>query len=425
VDERIHRCISDVRALLLDDLSLIIAGRPVILVNQEAAQHVIDSYFLAAGAPSITHIRILDDQPTLTDYFREFDEELAHPARRTMDMLREVDPERKAAVYAGSPVSEPRLDQREVLGRRRKTWKRAESQENQVATLLPQEGYDVVYLSIQGPDSANRILQQAIEMRPCVLSGDPHNSIAMASDHVYFIDESISQESFADACDHLAGSCTGVRVARFTPGCPTTIYGVAVGNDVAFLGFAESLVGYNPHSGQVVAPGVLCPVDGQSQLTPQDLELARSQILRLAQGTGFRGAFGIDGTYGTNRFVSHEINTRVCGGFSLISHMLGGKVSFGVVDLVLRHPHSRRTSEVMALLSDIGRSVFKQADVCLWADRALQDELRRKAPERGCHPDQVRAWRHNVRTEVYSTTQPFFTTSTRVTGREVGHCELA
>lgn len=404
--DRAERLLSNIRELLIEDLSRIVADRPVVLVNQQDARHVLDAYFVAAGAPAVTHIRVLDDQPTLTGYFRDFDDELAQPSSGTRQILRSVDPHREAVVYAGSPISAPQFDRREILGRRTENWKRAESKESQVALLGKQDGYEVSYSPIEGASCAASIGERVLQLGSCVLSGDPLDAISMASDHSYFLNKAMPTEAKLDVCRVLTKSCRGIRIARFTRGCPSTIYGVVADGQVALLGPVEALVGYHSMSGRVVAPGVCCPVDERYRLTSQNLALIESQVLQLVKLTGYRGAFGADGVHNSDRFIVHEINTRVCGGFSLVSRVLGGRLAFGVVDIVARASQSRHIREVLLLLNELNESLPKEAGVRIWGDPTLELELSRHIP---AHQDldHIRAWRDTVRDRVFRTIRPF------------------
>ncbi|BEH03142.1 hypothetical protein brsh051_24230 [Brooklawnia propionicigenes] len=395
------------RDLLIEDLSPILAGRPVILVNQHAARNVIDSYLTDAGAPEVTHLRALEDRATLTEYFRDFDHTLANPHEDLLQSLHAIDPHKRAVVYAGSPVSHPTLDGRPVIGARLPAWKQAESKQSQVAILGQQARYDVTYIPFNDTRDPDEFAELLRSRTPCVAAGDPHDMISMSSDHVYFIHQRLSDEAITDISRRLLHACRGVRVSRFMTGCPTTIYGVLIGDRLSFLGPVEALVGYTESDGRVTAPGVFAPVADATSFSHSDTARLADLVLRLAQETGFQGAFGVDGVVSDGRFTAHEINTRVCGGFSLVSHMLNGTLSFGVVDIVARHG-STHQDDILDLLDQVNEALFPHhPDARIWSDAACEKHLRSVAP-RSSDKWSLERWTQEVRRSALRSLSPFF-----------------
>ena len=395
------------RDLLIEDLSAILAGRPVILLNQHAARNVIDSYLIDAGAPEVTHIRALEDRATLTEYFRDFDQTLKHPNEDLLRALHDVDPGKRALVYCGSPVSQQTIDGRIVLGARLPAWRQAESKQSQVEILGQQEGYDVSYYSLTEFTEPHHVAQLLHSRTPCVVAGDPHDMISMSSDHVYYIHHALGDQAIARIAQYLFHTCRGIRVSRFMAGCPTTIYGVLIGNRLSFLGPVEALVGYTASDGRVTCPGVFSPVADSNSFSVEDTRRLADLVLHLSQTTGFQGAFGVDGVISDRRFTAHEINTRVCGGFSLISHMLTGTLSFGVIDIVARNG-SNHQGEILALLDQLNAALFPHhADARIWSDPQCERQLRLVAPRSG-DDTSITRWREEVRRNALRSLSPFF-----------------
>ncbi len=397
--------------LLIDDLRRIVDGRTVILVNQSKRSPMFDHFLHRSGASDIVSLLVKprNHAPTLTEHYDALDEFMSRPPREFLDSLDRIDPHRRALVYAGSTVTAAILDGRIVLGRRLRHWKAAETKEAQTRLMSKQAGYSPSYISSSALDCLDRLVTYCFEIRPCILSGDPVGAISMGSDHVFMVDSTTPPDMVRKICRWLLARCSGVRIAPFTYGVPVTLYGLACNNAISCLGPVEALVGYRADQ-HVVARGILLPANYDRSLDESDREDATRVSRRLVSDTGYRGAFGVDGVHTSRGFIAHEVNTRICAGFSLLSRVLGNRIPFNIADLVLRQPHASHGSQVVSILRKVCASLVSTVDVKLWSEPLLEQKLRANAPalKRG---GELRLWKQLVRSRVLYDVRPFVSMS--------------
>ncbi len=173
-------------------------------------------------------------------------------------------------------------------------------------------------------------------MRPLVIQGIPDNTIAMATSHTYLVPRHGATSRLTALVARLARDCTTALLRRFDTGIPCTFYGFITPTWTADFGPVEALVYWHKRTWRIHAPGILRPL----VLDSRTLEAARRAVhaaaRRLHQSTGYVGAFGADGVLSNYRYLIHEINPRICAGFSLLDDLQPEAAPLAAVDLVLR-----------------------------------------------------------------------------------------
>jgi hypothetical protein len=149
----------------------------------------------------------------------------------------------------------------------------------------------------------------------------------------------------------LSKDCDVASVRAFDFGIPCTFYGFATSTWVEIFSPVRGLVYWHPLTWKIEAPGIGVPC----RLTIDEAELARGTVLqtveRLRAAIGYVGAFGTDGTIGGLSYTIHEINPRVCAGFSFFDQASTPAVPLAAIDLVLRELESLAARELLQPLS--------------------------------------------------------------------------
>lgn len=320
---------------------------------------------------------------------------LKDPPRRFAEALHEVDPNAEGLIYAGSFVEEGTCLGRPVIGARKTGWFNSEDKERQIAWTDGQTEFQqdwIVSSSADDLESACRNLNGGL----IIVSGAPRKGLAMGGSHTFAIpvaDNTLSSKS-KGILERLVEACRGVRVSRQTVGRPVTYYGyVAQGHHLAF-GPVEALAFWNQSSYRIEALGILTPCpDGGSRLQPYpEIETI---LRRVAEACGYCGGFCIDGSIGQKGLVIHEINPRVCAGFTLLNKHVDGVLPANMIDMALREALVDDTSLLFERLDTAFSDTFCQPNLALWSDTALEQELLALVPDSPTAED-IRHWRDEV-----------------------------
>lgn len=399
----------ELRKSILVVLRELVGGKTLLLFGSATGSQLMRQYFLDSGASRILDLpsppRIPDH--SISTHFQLQDDELLRPGDSLRAEVSRIDPKRQAVVYAGSCVTAEALDGRPVLGRRRPEWRESERKKYQSDWTRGQEDYTPQYIDFFRGPNPDDLLQYCMEHLPCVVSGDAKDCIAMGADYVYVLEKNTPFSTVADISRLLHGQCEGVRVAPLSEGMPATYYGVVSDDRHVLYGPVEALVGFHAIRRKVVAPGILIPVSVSDRVRRRAVAYIARLVKTLVTATGYRGAFGIDGCLNSNGLIVHEINTRLCAGFSLLSRLYGSHIPFGVIDLIIREASPDRCSRVLALLEESADTLCLTADVKLWEDSALEDALRQRIPRANDRADLDR-WRVLVRSSVLAGNTPLY-----------------
>ncbi|SHN52726.1 hypothetical protein SAMN05660350_00420 [Geodermatophilus obscurus] len=345
-----------------------IGGRVVILTGSTAGSRQIARFVADAGA---TPREIpLADLPTETrSRFAAMESALHHPTGEVVDRIDGADPTGSGLVYAGSFTAVSTLAGRKVIGARTPAVLAVERKDIQQSLLdLPGRIVPIDDFQPAGP--------------AMVVQGIPADGVAMATSHTYLMPPHSEAHPRQDTVlATLRRDCRQLRIAPFHPGIPCTFYGFVTGSDVIDFGPVEALVFWDPQTWRLVAPGIVRPLPLQNA----DAVNARIQVhdvaTRLRERAGYVGAFGVDGVLTTDGYVIHEINPRVCAGFSLLNRLAPDDAPLSAVDLTLRESPEAATQALTAPLSRLAAEVSRDQTPTyrLWDDPAPlgDDELRR------------------------------------------------
>lgn len=409
IESQVAAVADDLRRSILEVLREVVAGRNVLLFGSAAGSELVRHYFADCGAAHVVDLACTSSLTarSISMRLQLQDDELERPSDTLCAELSSIDPERRAVVYAGSYVSAEDVDGRRVLGRRRPEWKASEKKRHQCTWTDGQGGYVPVYLDFLQGMMPDDLLQYCAGHLPCVVSGDPRECVAMGADYVYLLQKNTPFSVLKDVSWLLFRQCEGARVAPLTEGLPVTYYGFISADRIILYGPVEALVGFHPDGGKVIAPGILIPADVSAAMRPG----AQAHVVRLvsafAAAIGYHGAFGIDGSLTVGGLVVHELNTRLCAGFSLLSRLYGGNIPFSVIDLIIRETGAQRCGRVLALLSESAATLRLAPDVKLWENSVLEYALRQRMPPSD-NIASVQEWKALVRKAVLDGNTPLY-----------------
>jgi hypothetical protein len=352
-----------------------VRGRPTILTADAAGSALLTRFFEDAGSSAV---RSFDLTPELTmPLYRRMSlqqERLAQPLPEARTFLNCVDPAGIGVVYAGSFTAQPHFCGRRILGRRAPEHIEVERKDRQRSLT----GSSAILLDLVDIESAAQKLDDLIRSGRIVISGIPDDHVALGASHTFMAAQKSSLQVILAT---LTAECSRALAAPLDRGVPCTFYGFVCDAWTIHFGPFEALVYWDPASGRIHAPGILWPLLCDDPDVLAAYRAVETAAEKLHRETGYRGAFCTDGVLQRNRYVAHEINPRVCAGFSLLTEMSASETSLSLVDLALRDfPASQR--DLRALLLEIRAQVQGYRPVvCLWdsAHRALQDALRARA----------------------------------------------
>jgi hypothetical protein len=314
----------EVRQAALSVVGPLVVGRTVILAGAVVRGARMVAFLQDAGAT----VRKLDAGPTPPDTrarFAHYEHFLAEPDEDTLRRLDELDPDKRALIYGGSFTAVQILAGRPLLGRRKRQHFAAERKDRQREILR----------------APSRIvpcrsgLDASIDL-PTVLQGVPIDGVAMAASHTFLLPRLADHDRVLSTMAELRRDCTSAIISELTIGTPCTFYGFVTNNEVIEFGPVEALVVWNRRTWRLSAPGVLRPLPLHQDVLAEARAAVRSAARRLHEKTGYVGAFGTDGVVASDRYVIHEINPRVCAGFSLLDQLMPTASPLAAIDIALR-----------------------------------------------------------------------------------------
>ncbi len=323
-------------------LRQLVAGRRVLLTASAAASPILPDQLRKAGAPDVRRVG-LDPGPVPEGDWASAvraDRLLHNPSRHLIAALSRDDPDGTAVVIAGSRATTASVAGRPVLGHRRPAW--ADLEHRDVQAALTRSGETILQLA----DARSLLQSRAFAHQTAVvLRGLPRTSPSLGSTHNFLL---LTNDDPATALHDLAGDCDRVAVAPFAHGLPVTVYGFVAGRTVVTQLPVVALL-FRDRSGRLHAPGILL----DSALSPAEIATIETEtaavIINAVSQSGYRGAFGVDGTLVGDQFLIHDFNARVCAGFrAMDSERLG--IHPSLLDVVLRE-----CDDAEELLVDLGR----------------------------------------------------------------------
>lgn len=330
--------LSDVRRTAVDLAAGYVDGRIVILTGSAASSGRMARFLSDAGARTVTVE--LEDLPTATrERFTALEHALEHPSEDTAARVHAVDPDGTGLAYAGSFTAVHDLLGRRILGARSSASLAIERKDLQ-HNLLPVPGR-VLPLAFGLPESPE----------PVVVQGIPDDGVAMASSHTYLVPPHAEDSARAAALAGLRRDCQRARVTTLDTGIPCTFYGFVTEAGTVDFGPVEALVFWDPATWRIHAPGIVRPLRLRTETHGQAQATVHTLAARLHELTGYVGAFGTDGVVTAEDYVVHEINPRVCAGFSLLDQLAPASAPLSAVDLVLREAPSAASEALIGPLT--------------------------------------------------------------------------
>lgn len=392
--------LEELRIYISRNLAEFVDNKIVFLSGPAIGSQVIRQYFLDSGASCVLDLPVSGTRTHCISHLIQIQNDyLVAPSEQVCAHLEIIDPKREAKIYAGSCVTAETMDGRQVLGRRLQSWRDIERKRHQCTLTAGQDQYNPCYIDFRNGLEADDLLEYCVHHQPCVLSGDPKDCIAMGCDFAYVFQQDTPIQRMRTICHILHQRCEGVRVANLTDGIPATYYGFVSNEQYVLYGPVEALVGFHRRERKVFAPGILTPVALSDELRKTAREDMLSVVSRLVNASGYRGAFGVDGCLTRSSFIVHEVNTRMCAGFSLISRSHGDLIPFGIIDMVIRERTPEGYNPLMAILRQSADHACLSTDVKLWDNPKLENALRGRIPQTDDMPDPNR-WQTLVRRSV-------------------------
>lgn len=314
---------SEARRTALELARPLVDARTIILTGSAAGSRRMARFLTDAGARTVPIDLGTLPQDTRCR-FAACERTLAEPPETLRRQISSADPEGSALVYAGSFTAFTKLCGRRVIGSRSARHRDAERKDTQLDLL----GSPAQVVALTDGLALPRV--------PVVVQGIPDQGIAMATSHTYLVPRSASGRDIGELGAKLGLDCTRVIITTFNAGVPCTFYGFITASAVIDFGPVEALVYWDPRTWRIHAPGILWPL----RRTAKVLASARSSVhavaRRLHERLGYTGAFGTDGVISDDGYIIHEINPRVCAGFSLLDQLIPEAAPLAAIDLVLR-----------------------------------------------------------------------------------------
>ncbi|MGH3220253.1 MAG: hypothetical protein ACRDPY_16375 [Streptosporangiaceae bacterium] len=372
------------RSVSADLLRPQVHDRIIILTGSAAASRRMAAFLEAAGAAEVLSVYI-EDVPTETQQrFEAYDRALTRPDEKLANKIRAANPAGDGLVYAGSFSSVEQVLGRRVIGSRKQ--KHADAERKQLQFELSDTGGCIMELDVGLPRFADHMVVQGI----------PNDSIAMATSHTYMLPAHADEQQTAYLIAQLRRDCRTAVVRPLDSGTPCTFYGFVTPEWIIDFGPVEALVYWHGTSLRLHAPGILRPL-----LLDRDLLVtARTAVHKIAQRllevTGYIGAFGTDGVLCNRDYRIHEINPRVCAGFSLLDEIVPGVAPLAAVDLILRECGPVAVTalrEPAKHIADIAQGDSSMR-VKLWEPTRSFDE---NVPDTGAWRQDPATWAYEVR----------------------------
>jgi hypothetical protein len=362
-------CLSEILSSIVEDRTIVFYGHAQITAE---AEYVLKK----SGAASVCALPLSWGKlSSTTEYYLKLEQSLLAPSDDILRNLDRFDPHKNALVYAGSFISAESVGGRKIVGQRTKEWQKAERKESQIGLTSVTEDYCAQYINLNHIEEESVFYNICIEHAPCVVAGDrKKQAITMGGDYVFVVDENYDKSDFLNYCKKVISDCDGVRIGSLCRGIPTTVYGFVDKNEIIYFKPVEAIVGHL--NGRMFAPGVLMP--GCSSPVVETVVI--ETIERFVATTNYRGAFGIDGIVMPNRsFIVHEINPRICAGFSLFSRIFDN-MPFNLIDLCIREKSAGSSIAMLHEIRSLSEMLEDQNDIKLWNDAPIEQELANSIP---------------------------------------------
>jgi hypothetical protein len=361
---------AELHQLMMRLLRPMVQGRTVILTGSAAQSRRMADFFMDAGAGQTASIPI-EKPPRETQLrFAAYERALASPDQALVRQLDLHDPDGRALVYAGSFTAVQSVLGRRVIGGRLPGHAAAERKDFQL-TITASPGH---IADLAGDPRFRDTV---------VVQGIPDESIAMAASHTYLVPASGDRRKVRDLVATLLGDCSRAVVCPADIGIPCTFYGFLSATWIVDFGPVEALVYWHSSSWRIHAPGVVRPLALSEDVLAAAREAVRSAAMRLNAATGYVGAFGTDGVIHGDQYRIHEINPRVCAGFSLLDEIAPVFSPLAAVDLILREYGSSAAEILLPSLLEASDHIAKDTSpwMRIW-EQGRNVQIRKAAPSR-------------------------------------------
>ena len=227
------------------------------------------------------------------------------------------DPHREAVVLAGSFCTQREVAGRTVLDGRLPEWEALEDKVT-VDALWDDVGVRRSPVRVV-PATYGELAAAAAALDAgagTVWSGDAHEGFNGGAEYVRWVR---SETDARAAHEFFAAHCDRVRVMPFLEGIPCSVHGFVLPDGVAALRPVEMVVlrSAGPPPAFVYA-GISTYWDPPDPDREEMREVARRVAVRLRDGHGYRGGFGVDGVLTAEGFLPTELNSRFSGGLGAI-----------------------------------------------------------------------------------------------------------
>ncbi|HKO44909.1 MAG TPA: hypothetical protein VJU84_16650 [Pyrinomonadaceae bacterium] len=381
--------VEHLRQHLLDLIRPIVTGRVVILAGITANNDSIAEFFRLAGATDVISLELLPTVDTpIHLLFSRTETLFKNPPASVESFLSTIDRKVRAVVYAGSFCSQSSLCGRKIIGARKAAHSQAERKDRQLEYGLVDQAANMPRILDFGDEKAAwEIIDKEARDSPIVVSGIPDKYLAMGSSHTYLVYREPGDQpdrNILHVIGVIARDCRKGLISRLDRGTPCTFYGYVSRNWFIEFGAFEGLVFWNRKTLQLSAPGIIRPIYLEAAQHRIATEAIQNATRRLYDGTHYTGAFCTDGIMQSHRYLIHEINPRVCAGFSLLGELCHGRLPLTLIDLALRERPIEADVLLREPLKNVAPFLRTQGPLIkLWDTRLapVQEDLRARATE--------------------------------------------
>jgi hypothetical protein len=296
------------RGLLRD----LIAGRPVVLTGGALRRHVVRN----ARELGACRMFVLDgDREALGA-----DASAAYTDLNWRAVLDEFDPERVALITGSNFQSRSTFAHRRFVGARRPEWRRWEDK-TEVLQLWERAGIALPPAAIAAAthDDLWAAAARLDEGLGTVWAGDHRDGEHHSGRHLRWV-RTLAEATAAS--EYFASRCDQVRVMPFLDGMPCSIHGYVDADGVAVLRPVAQVIDRDDAAGTFIYRG--CDLDwGPSDAVTASMRSSAHALgIALADASGYRGAFTLDGIATRTGFAPTETNTRFGAGLTLIAQRM-------------------------------------------------------------------------------------------------------
>jgi|LakMenEpi03Aug12_release.lakeMendotaPanAssembly.Ray.scaffolds.fasta_scaffold177184_3 hypothetical protein len=375
--------IEQIRCCLLDLIGPLIHDRVVVLTGSVANNDSLEAFFVEAGAREVRQVELfIQKEEPIHRRLSDTEALIANPPPSIRYILDIIDSTSHAIVYAGSFTAQSSFCGREIIGGRQSRHFDAERKDQQLEYIADRICSQRCIIDLTDENAASQTVYAWVRSSPTVVSGIPDSYLAMGSSHTYLIPEKIAiRETYklSDLIGIVAHDCRKAMLSTLNTGIPCTYYGYVSRHWVTDFGPFEALVYWNRKTWQLWAPGIVRPLLLDDSQYRAASNVVHGAARRLHEKIGYTGAFGVDGVMQADQYLIHEINPRVCAGFSLLAELCGGCLPLMLIDLALRVRLVEADEALRAPLSNLALLLQEQKPlVKLWDAqlRPVQEKLR-------------------------------------------------